>query len=264
MNTTDLASYSKAADQKRLNFIVKQLHAGVPPGGRVLDVGCGNGIISRELGELKYQVHGIDVSEKAIAKAQAVNTLDNVKFEVKDAESLIGEGQSYDAIICSEVLEHLQEPANLLRALYQMLKDDGKLIVTVPNGQGPREALVTKPVLKLRNQNNWAWKALSRLKESLGYHGSTVQSDADNLDHVQFFTQKELHQLSGQNNFVITSFGNANFVEDVFPVSLLTKRVYALQKLDCHLADYLPHALAGGFNMVWVKQLMKQKNELEA
>ena len=262
VNKNNTIGYSTATDRKRLNFIIEQLNVGIPSGGRVLDIGCGNGIISIELGRLKYQVHGIDISEKAIAKAQAINTLNNVKFDVKDAETLISENQLYDAIICSEVLEHLRDPAHLLQSLHKILKRDGKLIVTVPNGRGPRETLVTKPTLKLRKQNSWAWRVLFKLKKGLGYSGYTVQSDAEDLDHVQFFSKEDLSRLSLNNNFVITSFNNSNFVEDVFPFSLLTKRIYTLQKLDCRLADYLPHSWTGGFNMVWVKRLSKQEDEL--
>lgn len=245
--------YNRIADRKRLDFISASLEGKIPPDGVVLDVGCGNGVISRHLGRQGYNVLGIDVSEKTIQTARSLNDLPNVKFEVISAENLVAQGNLYDAVICSEVLEHLDNPSALLKTLYQTLKADGQLIVTVPNGQGPREMFVTRPVLKIRSRNNWMWKALVRAKKLLGYSGTTVQSAADNLDHVQFFSKSDLERLSAENHFRIVRFGKANFVEDVFPFSILAKRISFLQKLDCKLADVLPDRFTGGFFTAWKK-----------
>src|ERR1700743_2368642 len=124
--------FVRLADIKRLNFIIKALKEKLPQGAEVLDVGCGNGVISRSLGENGFVVKGIDVSEKAIAKAKSLNNWPNVRFEAVSAEQLVAEGNRYHAVICSEVLEHLNDPGKLLHVLYQSLTPDGILIVTVP------------------------------------------------------------------------------------------------------------------------------------
>lgn len=246
--------YNRIADRKRLDFIAAALEHSLPANGRILDVGCGNGVISRHLGQLGYQVLGIDVSDKTIANARALNKMSNVQFEVISAEELVAQGNSYDAIICSEVLEHLSKPELLLAVLYKSLKPDGKLIVTVPNGNGPRELLVTRPVLALREKNNWLWKLVQKTKTAFGYQGSTVQSSADNLDHIQFFSRGDLRVLSAASNFKIVKYGKANFIEDVFPFSFLARRFTILQKMDCMIADVLPYAFTGGFFTVWEKK----------
>jgi hypothetical protein len=87
----------------------------------------------------------------------------------------------------------------------------------------------------------------------LGYSGTTIQSDADNLDHIQFFTKSALKKLSQQHGFRVVEFKNSNFIEDVFPFSFFTKRIKALQRLDCKIADFLPHQFTGGFLMIWNK-----------
>ena len=87
----------------------------------------------------------------------------------------------------------------------------------------------------------------------MGYSGTTVQSAADNLDHIQFFSKKDLEQLSRKHGFRITGFGKANFVEDVFPFSFFAKRITLLQKIDCKIADLLPTRFTGGFFSVWEK-----------
>ena len=245
--------YNRIADQKRIKFIGDTLCNALPKGAKVLDVGCGNGVISRYLGSIGFHVVGIDISEKTIETAKAQTTLPNVTFLKLSAEELVASGEKYDAVICSEVLEHLENPGTLLSVLYTSLTEKGKLIVTVPNGKGPRELFVTRPVQNLRNRQSWLWNIVLSVKKIFGYKGVTVQSAADNLDHIQFFSKKDLELLSQKHNFRIIKFGKANFVEDVFPFSFVTKKVTLLQKIDCKIADLLPYQFTGGFFTVWEK-----------
>src|ERR1044072_467507 len=244
--------YERIADINPLNFIAACLQQNIPARAKVLDVGCGNGVISRHLGQFGYEVLGIDISQKTIDVARSKNKLPNVRFEAVSAEALTAQGQQYDAVICSEVLEHLHQPGLLLHTIYASLKPEGVLIVTVPNGNGPREVCVTKPMLRARN-NPKLWSFINSVKRSLGFKGTTVQSQADNLDHVQFFTCQDLRELAAAHDFKIVQIAKTNFVEDVFPFSLFTKRIKFLQALDCKVAEILPVGFTGGFNTVWRK-----------
>jgi len=245
--------FERIADIKRLDFITEVLRSNLPANAEVLDVGCGNGVISRSLGEKGFHVQGVDVSPKAIEKARSLNKFSHVKFDVLSAEQLVANGQKYHAVICSEVLEHLNDPGKLLSTLHDILDENGVLIVTVPNGKGPREVLVTKPVISLQKKNNWTWKLVQKIKRMFGYKGTTVQSDADNLTHIQFFTKSSLENLAKQTHFNIIRFGKTNFIDDVFPFSFLTKKIKLLQKWDSALADKLPYSFTGGFLSVWKK-----------
>jgi 2-polyprenyl-3-methyl-5-hydroxy-6-metoxy-1,4-benzoquinol methylase len=245
--------FERIADIKRLNFIIDVLQKRLPSGAEVLDVGCGNGVISRSLGEKGFTVKGVDVSEKAITRARELNKFPNVRFEVVSAEQLVADGHRYHAVICSEVLEHLNEPGKLLKVLHQLLHQDGVLIVTVPNGKGARELFVTRPVIALQKRNNWMWKGVRKVKSAFGYKGTTVQSSADDLTHIQFFTKSSLQQLALSNQFSIVRYGKTNFIEDVFPFSFFTKKIKVLQKWDCAVAEVLPFRMTGGFMTVWEK-----------
>ena len=245
--------FERIADKKRTDFILRSLAQSVPPSSIILDVGCGNGLISRALGEQGYQVTGIDVSEKTIAAARSNTHLPNVKFKVIPAGKLVAEPGKYAGIICSEVLEHLSRPQELLIVLHKSLAKNGTLIVTVPNGYGPREMFVTKPVQQLQGSNGSAWKMISTLKSKMGYTGITVQSSADDLRHIQFFSRSSLQQLAASSGFKIERIAASNFIEQVFPFSLLYKRSMALQKLDCLLADLLPLGFTSGFMSIWKK-----------
>lgn len=245
--------FTRIADKKRLHFITEAIKKNVPCNAHVLDIGCGNGIITKAIGKLGYEVTGVDVSEKTISQAISHNDLSNVHFRVTEAGELNAVPSKYHAIICSEVLEHLDDPASLLSIIHASLHDEGIVVVTVPNGKGPREIFVTRPVQFIEKKNNLATRLLSSLKNLLGYKGTTVQSSADDLSHVQFFTLKALTRLAASNGFHVQVIQSTNFIEQVFPFSLLFKRSFLLQKLDCAAADRLPLSLTSGFMSVWKK-----------
>lgn len=245
--------FSRIADKKRLDFIIDAVIKNVSAAEEVLDVGCGNGIITAAVGKSGCTITGIDSSAKTIAAAQSANKLPNVKFMVVPAGELAVQTGKFAAIICSEVLEHLDDPSALLNVLHRSLKDNGILIVTVPNGKGPREILVTKPVQYLQKKNNILWKCVSTVKQLLGYKGTTIQSSADDLTHIQFFTWSSIGKLARSHGFEITAIRKTNFIEQVFPFSLLIKHSKVLQKLDCKIADWLPLGLTSGFMMIWKK-----------
>ena len=132
------AGYTQVEEYKRLDFIVGQVQKNVKPGAKILDIGCGNGNLSIALGSLGYNVKGIDVDETSVQTAQKNNPFPNVEFAVADANKF-SISDEYDLIICTEVLEHLQTPKELVESSYRILKPGGTMIVTVPNGYGPRE-----------------------------------------------------------------------------------------------------------------------------
>ena len=156
-----------AAQQKTLAEyfapkIVKYFHPNY-----VLDVGCGNGNNSRQLASLGFEVLGIDISNSTINEANRLNTYANLKFECIAAEKL-SIVNKFDAIICSEVVEHLHQPTPVIKTLTKLLEKDGVLIVTVPNGYGPREVIMTKPMQAAMN-NKIAWSVVASAKKLLGF-----------------------------------------------------------------------------------------------
>lgn len=244
--------FERVADKKRTDFILHAVHQHTAPGSQVLDFGCGNGHISYALATRGFQVMATDVSEKTIAAAKAINAHPHISFQTIKARPH-AETKRYQAIICSEVLEHLHDPSALLRTFHHCLAGNGVLVVTVPNGIGPRELLVTRPVQAMQRRAGRAWNMVSAIKRSMGYTGITAQSSAEDLQHLQFFTRKTLSKLASSTGFAITEWASANFIEQVFPYSLLTRRSQRLQRLDCRLADKLPLALSSGFMTVWKK-----------
>jgi 2-polyprenyl-3-methyl-5-hydroxy-6-metoxy-1,4-benzoquinol methylase len=110
--------------------------AQIPPGGRLIDVGCGtgNGLI---LFHERFGVSsvGVDLSNEMLSLARAKLAGRDLPIEVHqmDGERLIFEDNSFDAGLSFEVLEHTPDPVRLLCELARVVKPGGTVVVTTPN-----------------------------------------------------------------------------------------------------------------------------------
>jgi 2-polyprenyl-6-hydroxyphenyl methylase/3-demethylubiquinone-9 3-methyltransferase len=97
-------------------------------GKRVLDVGCGGGILSEAMAALGAEVTGIDLSDKAlkVAELHLLESGNRVTYHKAAVEQLAQERPgSFDVITCMEVLEHVPNPASHVRACAKLLNPDG-------------------------------------------------------------------------------------------------------------------------------------------
>ncbi len=151
-----------------------ELRALVPAGARrVLDVGCGGGALGAALrAERDVEVLGIEGFPDAAARA--AERLDGAICADLDAlEELPWEHGAFDAMIFGDVLEHLRDPARLLRVLRPYLAEGGVLVVSIPN---VKHWSVLFPLLV---DDRWTYE------------------DAGLLDrtHVHFFTLAEIDAM---------------------------------------------------------------------
>lgn len=109
------------------------LDAGVQPGMRVADLGCGVGMATSLLAELvgpKGHVVGIDFSGAQIAQArQRLSHLSNVSFVEASATDTLLPRESVDLVYCRFLLIHVTEPEQVLSEMYNLLKPNGILVV---------------------------------------------------------------------------------------------------------------------------------------
>ena len=98
-----------------------------PPYGRVLDVGCGEGLLTRRLAPFATQVTGVDSSAETVARARAGATDDRLTYVCGDVLTTALDGP-YDLVTCFAVLHHLDFRAGLVR-LRELTAPGGTLLV---------------------------------------------------------------------------------------------------------------------------------------
>lgn len=106
-------------------------------GQKILDVGCGGGILSEALAREGAEVLGIDLAEELLEVArlhaleQGVKT---VRYENTSAESMAErEPENFDVVACMEMLEHVPRPAAVVRALARLVKPGGRVFLSTLN-----------------------------------------------------------------------------------------------------------------------------------
>jgi 2-polyprenyl-6-hydroxyphenyl methylase / 3-demethylubiquinone-9 3-methyltransferase len=114
-------------------------------GLKVLDVGCGGGILSDSMARVGAEVTGIDLADKALKVAQlhALETqTPGVQYRAISAEAMAAEqpGQ-FDVVTCMEMLEHVPDPASVVRACAALVKPGGWVFFSTLN-RNPKSFLM--------------------------------------------------------------------------------------------------------------------------
>lgn len=119
----------------RLNWITQC--AGPLDGRRIVDVGCGGGILSEAMARQGAQVLGVDLAERSLKVAQlhAMEAgVDNVSYREISAEALADEGLGqFDIVTCMEMVEHVPDPAAIVTACAKLVKPGGWVFLSTLN-----------------------------------------------------------------------------------------------------------------------------------
>jgi 2-polyprenyl-6-hydroxyphenyl methylase/3-demethylubiquinone-9 3-methyltransferase len=113
------------------------INARAPMAGKaILDIGCGGGILAESMAHKGAQVTGIDLSEKAL-KVADLHSLESgvpVRYELIAAEALaLREPGQFDIVTCMEMLEHVPDPASIVRACATLVKPGGQVFFSTLN-----------------------------------------------------------------------------------------------------------------------------------
>ena len=118
----------------RVGYIEQQ--AGQLEGMKILDIGCGGGILAEALAAKGAEVSGIDLAEMSlkVAKLHLHESNLDIDYQMISAEEFAStHAGSFDLITCLEMLEHVPDPASIVNAASSMLKPDGDLFFSTIN-----------------------------------------------------------------------------------------------------------------------------------
>ncbi|GAB3477874.1 bifunctional 2-polyprenyl-6-hydroxyphenol methylase/3-demethylubiquinol 3-O-methyltransferase UbiG [Marinomonas epiphytica] len=105
-------------------------------GKKVIDIGCGGGILSESLAQFGAQVKGIDMGEAPlnVARLHLQESKLDIDYERITAEEIANrETAQYDVVTCLEMLEHVPDPASVIKACYQLVKPGGHVFFSTIN-----------------------------------------------------------------------------------------------------------------------------------
>jgi ubiquinone/menaquinone biosynthesis C-methylase UbiE len=119
----------------------------LPAGARVLDLGCGPGVMTRDLARLGYSGVGLDASpamiENCTKSAEAEGILHSWSYQLGDVESLPFPDKSFDGAICMGVIDYLSSDDKFLSEVARVLKPGGRFVLCFTNRFGYTVSLST-------------------------------------------------------------------------------------------------------------------------
>src|SRR4051812_24000835 len=167
------AKMNKYEVGKRLRLIFDGALAGEElTGRRLLDAGCGTGLFSQVAVERGAEVTSLDIGERLLE--QVANKCDTERV-VGSVETLPFEDESFDYVVCTEVIEHTVHPDRAVSELARVLRYGGKVVVTTPNRVWhPAIRLATK--LRLRPYEGIEnWVGFAELRRMLAARGLALR-----------------------------------------------------------------------------------------
>ncbi|KUJ72048.1 bifunctional 2-polyprenyl-6-hydroxyphenol methylase/3-demethylubiquinol 3-O-methyltransferase UbiG [Thiomicrospira sp. WB1] len=121
---------------------------------RILDIGCGGGILSEAMAKAGADVTGIDLADDVltVARLHAMEANLSIDYQTVSAESKAeNEPEHYDCVTCMEMLEHVPDPASVIQAASHALKPGGWLFVSTINRHPKAYALAIVAAERLLN-----------------------------------------------------------------------------------------------------------------
>ncbi len=220
-------------------------------GFKVLEVGCHDGVNIWMLNDLFYdskkiKFYGVDISSKLVEEAKAYEkkiALENCSFTIGDAERLGYRDNSFDIVICTEVLEHLPNPKKALNEIHRVSKLGGITIVTTPNRENTLKKISGKWMIQ---------KVESDCQKANSY-----QKEDGSFGHISVLSSKELIELSKEIGFNIEKIKKESFVYGL-PFFDRHQVLFGFILIIDAILDHLPY----NYNFSWGIVLKLRKDSL--
>ena len=164
----------------------------------ILDIGSGSGFFLKRAKEKGWAIHGIEPNKTASNYSEKIGIpVINDFFQNVEIENM----KKYDAINLFDVLEHVNNPTELLKKCHRLLKSRGIVVIEVPNDYNPLQKIVQK---SLKKEEYW----LTILTKSRNYNW------ASKIDHVNYFNFSSLKRLLTKLRFKVI------YQQSTFPLEL--------------------------------------------
>ncbi len=164
--------------EKKPNEIIDTVSSVLKKGNRLLDVGCGDGCFALHVNEKFDGIYGAEIAKEAAFIAWKRN----VSATVMDLNlSLSYKNNTFDAVTCLDVIEHLLDPDSLIDEIYRVLRPDGQLVLTTPNIRNFRNlcTLVFKGIFPQTSPDTFVWGG----------------------GHLHFFTREDIKKIVKKAGF---------------------------------------------------------------
>lgn len=176
---------------------------GLPPGASVVDLGCGNGSFLAQFQARNWRLAGTDFSSTGIDIARS--SYPEIDFFLADASAPIGALQEQeglvDAVISTEVIEHLYDPRGFLRNAHTLLRPGGILVISTPY--------------------HGYWKNLSlAITGKLDQHFTVLWDHG----HIKFWSRKTLTQALEETGFSQIRFAGSGRMPYLWKSMVLSAR----------------------------------------
>ncbi len=119
------------------------------PSGRLLEIGCGKGLLLREARTRGYAAEGVELSPSSAEEARLLSSVP-IHCEALETFAERQPSAGYDVVVARHVIEHLRDPAGAIRTMHSLLLPGGLLALIVPNGR----ALASRAFGR-----HWEWMA---------------------------------------------------------------------------------------------------------
>jgi len=243
-------------ERKRRRLLQRQM--------RVLDVGCGTGVnVTIPLASMGYSIVGVDADQSSIARARGLSSgLKNVEFVCGRLEDQTF-AEPFHVVICSEILEHVEEPSKILRQIATNLYDGGLLLLSVPNGFGyfEIESVLWRLIVahwkleqalytieyrfwrKFGSPDLLARRSMEHEPKRYSLTQSTLSVDQS---HFQSFTLSRVLRLLSDQGFRVLERRNTTLLAGNL-IGLLARELDFLLRLNSEIAEKLPAFTASGW-----------------